>query len=160
MNSTYIAWLNDARAMEMGLIQNIQAHIRLADGKHPKLKARLEQHLEETKRHAELVAEAIERHGGRISTMKGVMSTLAGGLGGAAAAVTGDDLMKASLQDFAGEHLEIASYTALIAAAEQLGETESVAAFESILAEEKAMAKWYEENIGPLARKYIAEDKS
>lgn len=54
----------------------------------------------------------------------------------------GDEVMKGSLASYTFEHMEIASYTILIAAAESLGETEVVRACEENLREEVSMAEW------------------
>ncbi len=157
MNTTYVAWLNDARAMELGLIQTIESHLRLLED-HPAMKTRMEQHLAETRRHAEIVEECIKQYGGKVAMFKGMLSTLAGGLGGAAAAVTGDDLMKAMLSDSAAEELEIASYTALIASARELGDNYTADACEEILKDEVAHQEWIRGQLPALAHKYLSED--
>ena len=157
MNTTYVAWLNDARAMELGLVQTIESHLLLVKDE-PTLKERLQKHLEETRQHAEIIGECIEQYGGKIALFKGVMSTIAGGVGGAAAALTGDDLMKAMLSDAAAEALEIASYTSLLEAARQLGDDFTVKACEGILADELAHQNWILEQIPRLTDRFLAQD--
>jgi|SRR5690625_858884 len=157
-NTTYIAWLNDARAMELGLIQSLQGQAKMAEDLFPHVKSRIEQHLEETRRHAELIEGCLERLDANISTMKGVTGVLGAGLQSAMAALTGDDLVKASLAGYASEHLEIASYQALIAAANDLGDTETAAVCEQILEEELAMSEWLEENLPEIVLHFLHED--
>src|SRR5690625_5911077 len=90
--------------------------------------------------------------------MKGVTGVLGAGLQSAMAALTGDDLVKASLAGYASEHLEIASYQALIAAANDLGDTETAAVCEQILEEELAMSEWLEENLPEIVLHFLHED--
>lgn len=159
MNDTYLAWLNDARAMELGMVETLQSHIKLADGKNDKLKKQLEKHLRETEEQAEMVTEAIERYGGKVSHGKGMISKIASSMAGTTAALSGDDLMKASLSDYAAEHLEIASYTAIATAAEDLGDLETIKMCDKILEQERAMAAWLEANLPELASTYIQKEE-
>ena len=51
------------------------------------------------------------------------------------------------IADFAAEHFEIASYTALRAAAQEVGNDYIIRTCEQILADEQAMARWLEGNL-------------
>lgn len=66
-----------------------------------------------------------------------------------------DEVVKDGLADFAAENFEIASYTALIAAAEQLGDRETVATCNQILREEQEMARWLEQNLPATTRETV-----
>jgi ferritin-like metal-binding protein YciE len=68
-----------------------------------------------------------------------------------------DELMKNALMDYAAEHLEIASYRALIAAAEELGHRDIAVICRSILAEEEAMAEWLAEQVPVITRLMLEE---
>ena len=61
-----IAWLNDAHAMELGIAQVLEQHIAEAEN-HPAMQAGLQWHLEQTRRHAELVKGCVERMAGETS---------------------------------------------------------------------------------------------
>jgi ferritin-like metal-binding protein YciE len=61
-----------------------------------------------------------------------------------------DEMVKNFLMDHAAENLEIASYTAIVTAARDLGEEDIARTCEQILEEEREMAKWLLENL-PLA---------
>lgn len=65
-----------------------------------------------------------------------------------------DKMIKNSLADYATEHFEIASYRALIAAADAVGEEETARVCEEILKEEE-MAKWVNNEIPRLVKAYI-----
>src|SRR3712207_1359949 len=52
--STMIAWLNNAYGMEQNLIQVLEAQVRQAQDR-PDIRKRLQDHLDETRRHADTV---------------------------------------------------------------------------------------------------------
>ena len=68
-----------------------------------------------------------------------------------------DSLVKAALQDYTTEHMEIASYTALIVAARDAGLTRVAEACEGILRDEKAMADWLEIQLPLVVRTTLAQ---
>ena len=61
-----------------------------------------------------------------------------------------DDLIKNTLHDYGTEHFEIACYTSLIAAAENLGDQETAQVCQEILRDDQAMADFLFQQI-PLA---------
>src|SRR5690606_15086608 len=72
-----IAWLKDAHAMETGLIPVLQNHA--GDAKtDPNAAARINQHVEETRRHAQMVEDCIQRLGDSVSGTKEAMGRVAG----------------------------------------------------------------------------------
>src|SRR5947209_12818380 len=116
---TVLAWLNDAHAMETSLIQILEHRVKDAEA-FPTVQAKDQQHLEQTRRHAELVKGCVERLGGSTSSVK---SMLAGLFGTFQAPMTGaarDEIVKNFLTDYAAESFEVASYTSLIAAATEI----------------------------------------
>jgi ferritin-like metal-binding protein YciE len=146
-----LAWLNDAHAMEHALIHTLEQRIREAEG-HPEIKARDEQHLEETRRHAELVRGCVERLGGTTSALKTGMSSAMGVVQGLSTAVARDTLMKNCLADYSAEQFEVASYTALIAGAQALGDRDTAAICEQIRREDAAMAEWLAQRLPAVAQ--------
>jgi ferritin-like metal-binding protein YciE len=66
-----------------------------------------------------------------------------------------DEILKNTFANFAFEHQEIAAYTSLIAMAEKLGDTDSVAPLRQSLDEEQAMAKWIGDHIVPTTRRFM-----
>lgn len=116
-------------------------------------------HLEKTKMHSDRVQECIERLGGKISTAKKVAAKVAAALGGAPGSMTKDTLVKNTLSAYAAEHMEIASYTSLIAAAEELGDIETERVCRSILEDEVEMAEWLGLQIPEVTLKQLAKGK-
>ena len=134
-----IAWLNDAHAMELGIAQVLERHATAA-ADDPQMQARLQQHLDETRRHAELVKGCSERLGGDTSAVKSGMANVMGAVQGMTTKVAKDEPIKNVLHDYGTEHFEIACYTSLIAAAQDFGDQEMTQICQQILDDELAMA--------------------
>jgi len=148
-NELVIAWLNDAHAMELGIAQVLERHITEAKD-HPVMHAGLQRHLEQTRRHAELVKSCVERMGGETSGLKTGMASVMGAVQGMTTKLAKDELIKNTLHDYGTEHFEIACYTSLIAAAESLGDQETARVCQEILRDDQAMADFLFQQI-PLA---------
>ena len=134
-----IAWLNDAHATELGIAQVLERHVEEAKD-HPQMQTGLQRHLEQTRRHAELVKGCVERMGGETSGIKSGMASVMGAVQGMTTKLAKDELIKNALHDYGTEHFEIACYTSLIAAAENLGDQETVRVCQEILRDDQAMA--------------------
>jgi len=151
---TLIGWLNDAYAMEKGLVQVLENHANDVKDR-PQMYQKIAQHLEQTRMHAERVRECVERLGGSTSSVKTAMGAISGFFQGRSTGVSPDELVKNALSDYAAEHFEIASYRALIVAARLLGENQVVQVCESILRDEEDMAKWLEQNLPMAVQEYL-----
>lgn len=157
MRDTLIGWLNDAYAMEKGMIETLDNHAQDAEG-HPQVRSRIQEHLEETRRHADLVQQCVERLGGSTSAVKTAMGKISGMFEGVSTAAAEDELVKNALGDYSAEHLEIASYRALITAAEALGEQEVAQTCEQILRDEEEMALWLEQNLPVVVKDFLQRE--
>ena len=151
---TLIGWLNDAYAMEKGLVQVLENHADDVKDR-PEMYRKIAQHLEQTKMHAERVRECVERLGGSVSTVKTAMGAVSGFFQGRSTGVSPDELVKNALSDYAAEHFEIASYRALITAARLLGENQVVQVCETILRDEQDMANWLEQSLPNVVQEYL-----
>jgi ferritin-like metal-binding protein YciE len=87
-----IAWLNDAHAMELGIAQVLERHAEEAKD-HPHVHAALQRHLEQTRRHAELVKGCVERMGGETSGVKSGMASVMGAVQGMTTKLAKDELI-------------------------------------------------------------------
>ena len=154
---TLISWLNDAHAMEMGIIPVLENHVKDAD-RLPEVQTRLRAHLEQTRRQADQVNMLVERLGGTTSAVKTTMGTIGGFVSGLSTGAAPDEIVKNALADYSTEHFEIACYKALIAGAQALGETEVVRVCEQILREEQEMASWLESNLPMVVNLYLGTE--
>jgi ferritin-like metal-binding protein YciE len=149
-----MAWLNNAYSMETGLVHTLQSHAKDAEA-FPQIQARIQQHVEETHRHAHMIKDCIERRGGSPSTLKSGMATVAGKAQGVAMRPAQDRVVKNTLADSSAEQLEISSYRALMAAAHDLGDQETVAICQQILQDEEDMAHFLDENLATLVTETV-----
>jgi ferritin-like metal-binding protein YciE len=141
-----ISWLNDAYAMETGLVPILQNHADDAKADRDAA-ARIARHAEDTKRHADKVKECVEKLGGRAGSVRAGLSAVVGAFESLATAPFRDELVKNALMDYASEHFEIACYTALVTAARKAGRDDVGRVCAGILEEERDMARWLEGQI-------------
>ncbi|MBB5536369.1 ferritin-like metal-binding protein YciE [Rhizobium giardinii] len=153
-----IVWLRDAHAMEQQAETMLNAQYERIET-YTALKERIGRHIEETKQQAILLQGCLDRLGEGSSTRKdvaGKLTAMAQGLGGLFAS---DEVVKGSLAGYTFEHMEIASYRILVAAADYVGDRETVSVCQPILDEEIAMAKWLEDNIGSVTQEFLRRDE-
>ena len=125
---------------------------------YPEVQAKLEEHLEQSREQAARVKECIERLGGDTSTVKKGVAKFMGNTAALANSAAGDEIVKNGMADYAFEHFEMASYRALVGAADEMGEDEVRRVCAEILEEEKAMARWLEKRLPQLARQYLQRE--
>lgn len=152
---TLVHWLNDAHSMEESLIKVLENHAKDAEGNAGA--ARIRQHIEETRRHADLTKQCIEQLGGSVSGTKEAMGKLSGMFQGMSTGPAKDELVKNALSDYAAEHFEIAAYRSLITAARALNEERIASICEGILRDEEEMARWLETQIPTLTREHMGQ---
>lgn len=152
---TLVAWLKDAHSMEKGLVPVLENHAKDAKA-HPQVSARIEQHKEETKRHAELVEKCLHQLGEKPSAAKSALGAMFGRVQAPMTGMSKDELVKNGIADYATENFEIASYEALIVAAEAAGEPEIAQTCRTILEDEKRMAEFLHQQLPVAVREHIA----
>lgn len=151
-----LAWLKDAHALELNAVQTYQDHSKDAGEEgYVELQRRLEQHLEESRSHAERVEACIERLGGSVSKVKDAVGSVGGFLQARASGLAADEVVKNALGDYAAESFEIASYRSLVAAARNLGDEETARVCEGILQDEERMADYLLEQIPTVTRGFL-----
>jgi ferritin-like metal-binding protein YciE len=146
LNDQLIAWLNDAYAMEQGLIPVLQTHATDSQLK-PEAAARMQQHIAETQAHAARVEQCLRALGTTPSTIKSTLSQLLGTVQGMSTGIFADAPVKNVLADYSAEQLEVACYRALVTAARQLGQDEIAQLCEKNMQEDEAMALWLRDQI-------------
>ena len=119
-------WLRDAHAMEQQAEKMLEATSSRLEN-YPELRERMQQHLEETREQARLLKTCIERRGAGSSTMKDMAAKVTGMGQGLSGLFVSDEVVKGTLASYTFEHMEIASYKSLIAAAEAVGDSETAA---------------------------------
>lgn len=147
-------WLRDAYAMEE------QAETMMRDTcarlkNYPELKARLDLHIEETKEQARLIKGCIERLGGDTSVLKNMAAKATATAQGLSGMFVTDEVVKAGMASYTFEHMEIAAYRSLIAAARAVGDIETQRVCEQILPQEEAMAAWLSDHMPGLVQRFL-----
>ncbi|MGP8976623.1 ferritin-like domain-containing protein [Enterobacter hormaechei] len=150
----YHDWLRDAHAMEKQAESMLESMASRIDN-YPDLRARIEQHVNETKHQITVLEEILDRNDISRSVIKDSMSKMAAlgqSIGGM---FPSDEIVKGSISGYVFEQFEIACYTSLLAAAKQAGDTASIPALESILEEERQMADWLLQHIPQTTEQFL-----
>lgn len=134
-----VKYLTDVHSVE----ENAAAQLRTgADAvQDDQLALVLREHLAETEEHERLVRERLEALDASPSTLKDVAQKGVAAIGGAMSGAAPDTTGKVAIQAFATEHLEIASYRSLRAAALHAGDSGTADMAERILVQEQAAAQ-------------------
>ena len=154
-----IQYLSEAYSKEKELETALEAHIPLAT--RASYKKRLQQHLQETRRHARDVERRIKQLGGSgtAELAATVQATAAKALAlaqGPLHAVRGtgeaERQLKNAKTEYANEAEEIATYTAIEALAESVGDRDTAQVARTIRRDEERMATFLERLIPQLTR--------
>jgi ferritin-like metal-binding protein YciE len=139
-----IQYLNEAYGKERELETALQAHIGMTT--RARYKKRLQQHLKETKGHARQVERRIKQLGGQAQAVQAVvgraMATAKGPLHALRGTGEEEKLLKNAKTEYSEEAEEIATYTAIEAFAESVGDRETAKLARSIRRDEERMAKY------------------
>lgn len=152
-----IDWLRDAHAMEVQaekMLDNMADRIE----DYPVLKARLVQHVEETRGQAARVEQCLHQLGADTSMLKAGIGALTGMVQAMSGIFASDEVVKGAVFGTAFEYFEIINYRALILAAEQAGEPGIAAMLDQNLQQEQAMAAWMEANLPAIISQYLMTD--
>jgi ferritin-like metal-binding protein YciE len=151
-------WLRDAHAMEEQAETMLSGQIRRLEN-YPELRDRMKMHLEETKQQAKRLEQCLDRMGEGSSALKDAGGKIVAMGQSISGMFAGDEVMKGSLASYTFEHMEIASYKMLIAAAGEVGDAEAQRACEQNLREEQAMADWLENNLATITTEFLRREE-
>jgi ferritin-like metal-binding protein YciE len=150
-------WLRDAYAMEKQALEMCERQSERIQT-YPALKARIAQHVHETKGQIAKLDRCFEILGEKPSAVKSAGGWLMGNMQAVGGMLMPDEIIKGSIASYVFEHLEIASYTALIAAAEVDNQAEIAAICTEILAQEREMADWLASHFPATTEKFLQLD--
>ena len=117
-----VQWLRDAHAMEEQAETMLNGQLSRIEN-YPELAER-RRHIEETNAQAARLKTVLDGFDEGSSMMKDASGKLMAMAQSISGIFAGDEVMKGSLASYTFEHIEIASYTILVAAAEAQGEAE------------------------------------
>lgn len=151
-------WLRDAHAMEQQAEKMLKAQSKRLEH-YPELKARIDQHIEETLGQQKLIDGCLSRLGGSSSTMKDMTGKLMAFGQAVGGTLMSDEVVKGAMAGYVFENVEIAAYTVLIAAAKAAGDNETLAACQQILPQEIAMAEWLLEHLPEITEAFLVRSE-
>jgi ferritin-like metal-binding protein YciE len=167
-----VQFLNEAHAKEAELEADLTAHISLTQ-KAP-YKKRLQQHLKETRDHKRRVAQRIKQLGGQASSgvrAPGVPSAIGelagkgvaavkGQMGMARAAVTeqAETHLRNAREELREEYVEIGTYTAIEALANEVGDKDTAKLARDIRRDEQKTADYLERLIPQLVKDLVRNE--
>lgn len=154
---TLIVGLRNAYALEGQALSTMEnVHARLEH--YPELKAVVAQHISETQGQQQLIEQLLGRFGEEPSTLKEAALKLMGNMQSLVHGMASDEVLKNLFALYAFEHFEVASYTSLIAMAEDCGEPQVVQTCRQILQQEEAAAQKLQQLLVPVTRTYLQRE--
>jgi ferritin-like metal-binding protein YciE len=155
-----VQYLNEAYGKEKELEVALQAHIGMTT--RASYKRRLQQHLGETKSHGRQLEQRIRRLGGDPQTLQRLAGRATAALKGPLHALRGsgeeEKLLKNAKTEYSEEAEEIATYTAIEAFAESVGDVDSAKLAREIRRDEERMARYLERLIPQLAKAVVRSE--
>jgi ferritin-like metal-binding protein YciE len=155
-----VQYLNEAYGKEKELEVALQAHIRMTT--RAPYKRRLQQHLGETKSHGRRLEQRIRRLGGDPQTLQRLAGQATAAFKGPLHALRGsgeeEKLLKNAKTEYSEEAEEIATYTAIEAFAENVGDRESAKLAKEIRRDEERMARYLERLIPQLSKAVVRSE--
>ncbi len=152
-----VKWLKSAHALESTLANVLQNQAERASS-FPEIQSRLYGHREESLRHANMVETCITELGGDVSGLRTQVSKLFGEAQSKMLATYEDTVVRDMIVGLTSEQMEIASYTAIITLAEELGNDRVVNICEDILQDEENMYDFLDENLEVVVRQSFEMD--
>jgi ferritin-like metal-binding protein YciE len=156
-DSKLVQYLNEAYGKERELQAALEAHIGMTT--RAPYKKRLQQHLRETKDHARRVERRIKQLGGDTQTIQRLTGQATAALKGPVHALRGkgeeERLLKNAKTEYSEEAEEIATYAAIEAFADSVGDGDTAKLARAIKREEERMSKYLERLIPQLTRAVV-----
>jgi len=150
-----IDWLRDAHAMESQAVEMLERQVDRIEN-YPDLLVKAREHIEVSKRQADRVRQCLKLLNTDTSSIKTGIGMLMGNAQSLSGVFASDEIVKASVFNYAFEHFEIANYRALIAAANTAGEPEVARILQQSLDEEIEMAGWLEQRLPQVTATFLS----
>jgi ferritin-like metal-binding protein YciE len=162
-NSVFIEGLKNAHALERQALELMNRQVERIEN-YSEVKAKLEQHIQETHQQIGRLESILESLGESRSVLKDNALSLTGNLAAITHAFTQDEILKNSIANFAFENYEIAAYKSLIQLAGATGHQEAEQPLQQTLREEQAMASWVDSHLADVTHtyleRYVADQKA
>jgi ferritin-like metal-binding protein YciE len=154
-----IQYLAEAYGKEKELETALQSHIAMTT--RDAYKKRLKEHLKETKGHGRQLERRIKQLGGGGQTLQSLTGRAMAAAKGPMHVLRGtgeqEKMLKNAKTEYSNEHEEIATYTAIEALAERVGDRDTAKLARGIRRDEQRMANFLERLIPQLTRAVATE---
>jgi ferritin-like metal-binding protein YciE len=157
MKENLINWLADAHGMEQHALTLLAGQEKRIEN-YPEILIQVKKHKEETAWQSSQIDKCLKILGADPSTFKKLTGRLSANAAALTTMMASDEIIKDSIANSAFEHLEIATYTAIISAAEASGEQEVADICREILAQEQEMAAWLDGHLPQMATTFLMRD--
>ena len=154
LHELYHTGLRNQHALEMTAIELTERQVERLEH-YPEMAARLRQHHAESQEQAKRLEAILARHDTSTSAVKNAALAVMGNVAAALHVAPSDEILKNTFANFAFEHQEIAGYISLIAMAEKMGDTASLAPLKQSLSEEQSMADFIRDQIVPTTQRFM-----
>lgn len=151
-----ITGLRNAHAMENQAHEMLERQVERM-GDYPELRARLQEHLAETKTQMKRLEQCLGKLDSDTSTLKDMTMSLGANIAAMGHAMASDEVLKNTFANGGLEAYEIATYKSLIKMAES-AEPSLIGTLKQSLAEEEKMADWVEQNVERITAQYMARE--
>jgi ferritin-like metal-binding protein YciE len=151
----FLVGLRNAHAMENQALSIMRPQAKRIEN-YPEVAERLEQHIRETEGQLERLERLLQSFGESTSTLKDTALSMVGSLAALGHSVSGDEIIKNSLANFAFENYEIAAYKSLLTLCELGRFAPAEDTLRQNLQEELAMAEWLDQNLDMVTHRFVS----
>ncbi len=150
-----VAWLQDAHAVKQHTEKALRRYADLPGGT-PKLREYLLAHADETARHRATLEALLQALDSAPSHFGSAVATILGAGQSAASSLLGDPPLTSAAATLALEQLEVATLTAIAAAARVAGENPAATKCRAMAVEDSAFLTWLSDALPDLTRRYLS----
>ena len=155
---TFVVGLRNAHAMEVQARELMERQSERLDA-YPDVKAKITEHLQETKAQLQRLERCLEACGESTSTLKDTTQSLMANMQAMVHSVADDEILKNTFANNAFENFEIAAYKSLLALCGAVGAAEAKEPLEASLKEEQRMAAWIDSSVEKVTMDYLAHQR-
>ena len=155
MRELFVVGLKNAHAVEKQALSIMKPQVSRIEN-YPEVADRLRVHIDETNGQIARLDELLAGFDTSGSAMKDMSLSMSGSMAALAHSVAGDEIIKNSFANYAFEHFEIAAYKSLLVMAEDGGFSGATTALKQSLGEEEDMARWIDEHLPVVTRRYAS----
>ncbi|MCC2979606.1 MULTISPECIES: ferritin-like domain-containing protein [unclassified Sphingomonas] len=155
LRELFVVGLKNAHAVEKQALSIMTPQVSRIEN-YPEVADRLRLHIDETNGQIARIDELLADFDSSGSALKDLGLSMSGGMAALAHSVAGDEIIKNSFANYAFEHFEIAAYKSLLVMAEDGGFSKALPLLKQSLGEEESMARWIDENLPVVTRRYAS----